>query len=106
MGKRDGSELRSSEGAPSPNHAPETYTYDGVGGRVSKRRTTSSSGPIFEQTFAYDARGNVTTLGYPNCLAVCRNLTQVPTVTNTYTNGFLSTVSGNALGVVTGPHGR
>lgn len=35
----------------------ETYTYDGIGGRVSKRRTESTTGPIFEQTFTYDARG-------------------------------------------------
>jgi RHS repeat-associated protein len=77
----------------------ETYEYNGIGGRVSKRSTRSTTGPMFEQTFEYDERGNTRTFGYPKCTAVCTNLPQVPTVTNAYTNGYLTAVSGNALGV-------
>lgn len=69
----------------------ETYTYAGVGGRVSRRNTVSSDVTSFTQTFAYDDRGRVTSLGYPSCTADCT--LAGPSITNTYTNGALTAVS-------------
>jgi YD repeat-containing protein len=89
----------------------ELYTYAGKEGRVSARQTADyecllSSGPctdphagtkrtVFDQTFSYDDIGQITSLGYPACShAGCGGVVpSVPTVTNGYSKGFLTSVT-------------
>ena len=90
----------------------EDYTYGGKDGRISARRTTdyecliSGSQPctifpagtltkIFNQSFTYDDLGQTVSLGYPSCANTgCVGVVPAaPTVTNGYTNGFLTSVN-------------
>jgi RHS repeat-associated protein len=85
----------------------ESYTYGGAGGRVSQRDTGTSEGTIFRQNFTYDDRGRTATLGYPFCPAgsTCAPLTGLGTLTNTYTNGFLTSIPGYAPSITYHPNG-
>jgi len=90
----------------------EDYTYAGKDGRVSKRNTTDfeclvtpttpctdyGTGQIsrsFTQTFGYDDLGQTTSFGYPACTFMgCQSVAPAaPAVSNTYTNGFLTSVN-------------
>lgn len=75
----------------------ERYRYDGLGGRVS-RRVTSTDNPqrTFRLDLTYDGLGNVDTLTYPRCTAGCGALTggASRTVEHTYLEGLLTRVEG------------
>jgi len=84
----------------------ETYAYAGPGGRTTSRTTQLSAwtslNPVFAaaegftQSWTYDDLGNVKTIGYPDCFTgSCQNLDSARTVTNTYANGWLTSVAGS-----------
>jgi hypothetical protein len=79
----------------------ETYRYLDTSGHPSERDTVVRNGSTvlqsFEQTFSRDPLGVVTAPGYPVCQSpVNCPVPSLPTVTNVYTNGMLSNVSGVA----------
>ena len=86
-----------------------TYTYSGRNGRVSSRQTDVllDGGLIntFNQTWVYDALGEVTSLGYPQCSYPTACPATPRTVTNTYTKGRLTAVSGYASSITYQPNG-
>jgi RHS repeat-associated protein len=83
----------------------ESYTYGGRDGRVSNRATQlyfsndQNPTPVAEEAFSvswvYDPLGNVATITYPRCTAGdCLGLDASRTVTNAYTKGRLTAVTG------------
>jgi RHS repeat-associated protein len=75
----------------------ETYTYGGLQGRVSQRDTQLSvnggTNESFTESFGWDALGNPQTINYPQCtVAGCTSAAR--SVTNVYTNGWLTAISG------------
>ena len=70
----------------------DSYTYDGVGGRLSQRSTTLTSLSGTVRTFitqqTWDVFGNLADVTYPNCTACASDRT----VRNTYTAGYLTSV--------------
>lgn len=75
----------------------ETYTYGGRQGRVSQRDTQLSvnggTNESFTQSFAWDDLGNPQTINYPQCtVAGCTSPAR--SVTDVYTNGWLTAISG------------
>ena len=48
----------------------ETYSYEGLDGRVSARRTSGGPWDV-EQTFTWEPLGGLAALGYPQCTALC-----------------------------------
>ncbi|MCP5116162.1 MAG: hypothetical protein GY953_35495, partial [bacterium] len=89
----------------------ESYRYGGVGGRVSERQTRVSNAAfaaasVFHQNFEYDALGNVTELGYPECLqAKCASMDAPRTVSYGYDQGRLTSVSDYASAITYHPNG-
>jgi RHS repeat-associated protein len=86
----------------------ETFTYAGRDGRVSQRVLSqyTNDGAVsesFTQSWTYDVLGNVISLGYPDCtLAPCTSSPR--TVSNTYTKGFLTGVTGFASSLTYHPN--
>ncbi len=90
-------------GSPVTVEIRETTSYGGLEGRASTRKTenfvgvaptTPNEAFTFSQT--YDALGHVATATYPTCShAACTNR-PVRTVTNSFTDGFLTSVMGVA----------
>lgn len=80
----------------------ETYGYAGLGGRVSSRSLQSyvngAAGESFIQGWSYNDLGDVATLSYPRCTWTSCNgaSTIAPTVSFTYTRGWLTSVPGYA----------
>jgi YD repeat-containing protein len=77
----------------------ETYTYSGVGGRVSKKATTVGTLGSFEQSYTYTDLGQELTITYPNCLHTgCKETSPSRTITNAYSgnNSWLTAVNGYA----------
>jgi YD repeat-containing protein len=81
----------------------ETYAYAGLGGRLSKKTTTvdrTDHTPAFlqkfEQGYAYDSLGEITTIDYPKCIDSTRPCGAAPwdQLTPTYNIGRLSTIPG------------
>ena len=82
----------------------ETYTYEGTGGRVSKRLIERADAggpadPFFEQEFSWTELGHLDTLTYPSCLIAINNGCvgdpgPARTVTHEYDNGFLTAMPG------------
>ena len=78
----------------------ETYEYNGIGRRPSKRTTQltifGASQERFEQTWTYDRGGNTATTGYPVCFAgTCPGAGTAPRTTSyTVTNGYLTAIPG------------
>ena len=75
----------------------ETYTYAGKQGRPSQRDTQLSvnggTNESFTQSFAWDDLGHAQTINYPQCtLAGCTSPAR--SLTNLYTNGWLTGLSG------------
>ncbi len=75
----------------------ETYTYAGRQGRVSQRDTQLSvnggTNESFTQSFGWDDLGHAQTINYPQCtFAGCTSAAR--TLTNVYTNGWLTGLSG------------
>ncbi|HEV7398362.1 MAG TPA: hypothetical protein VGN86_17755, partial [Pyrinomonadaceae bacterium] len=81
----------------------ETYTYGGIGGRVSRYDLAYSDqvgrDERFFQIYGYDELGNTTQIGYPNDVAGSNvDIGRDRTVTNSYTDGRLTGVSGSFNG--------
>lgn len=83
----------------------ENYTYGGRDGRVSSRYTQTSENVSFSQTFTWNELGDLQQIGYPYCVTGC--WFTPPSVTNQYTNGYLtgvtnwaSSISYHATGLV------
>ncbi|MDY7094541.1 MAG: hypothetical protein SX243_16340, partial [Acidobacteriota bacterium] len=73
----------------------ETYTYNGVGGRISRRVTDlNNSDRVFDQSWTYDDLGNVKTQGYPRCTDAPCNTQPGPArnLTRDYVYGQLTAV--------------
>lgn len=73
----------------------ESYTYGGVGGRVSNRVTSwanATTGDSFTQAWTYDPLGNVATITYPRCThSYCNGAaTSSRTASFTYSRGRLT----------------
>ncbi len=92
----------------------ETYTYDGVGGRISKVVTrvenigamSDNTQPTFEYNLAYDALGDVTSRTYPNCSYVhCSEATSLRTVAQGFTEGLLTSITDFASSITYHPDG-
>ncbi len=79
----------------------ETYTYSGLDGRASKRDTamTFDGAPAeaFTQSFTWSVMGDVDTLSYPACIVGRCPATTSRTVTNGYSNGYLTSVASGGL---------
>lgn len=83
------------------NHQPglgdvqvkETYTYAGVGGRLSSKKTEVSNGPSFEDRYVYDSTGALTSLTYPSCTG-CGISLPARVVNHEYAAGGLKKVDG------------
>ena len=80
----------------SDEQVTETYTYGGVGGRVSQRSTMvglllpSADTRTISQAFTWNDLGQTASTGYPDDLGLGTD--PVRTVSFTYTNGFLTAV--------------
>jgi len=76
------------------NVVSETYTYGGVGGRVS-RRDTNVGGMSFNQYFWWDDLGQIASVGYPSTTGEEPLLT----VPYSYSSGYLTAVPGYASSI-------
>lgn len=85
----------------------ETYTYNGLGGRVSDLALDISPyGQSFTQSLAYDELGSIQNLTYPDCLhALCPQDEPSRTVSYAYDQGFLTEVTGFAESISYHPNG-
>lgn len=81
----------------------EGYVYGGRNGRMSQRTTTSSEGTAFTQSFTYNDLGLMSNQIYPACTAVCTG--SGISLTNTYTNGFLTAAGTYAGSIKYHPNG-
>ena len=85
----------------------ETYRYGGLGGRVSERRTRLSDHGLavgFTIGFEWDALGNLSRTAYPRCVHDCAT-DPARSVTNQYSDGLLTGVSGYANAITYHPNG-
>lgn len=71
----------------------ETYTYKGVGGRLSSKKTeVSPGGQTFADGYTFNSLGALQSVSYPKCTG-CSGLADVSrSVSNTYSYGFLTAV--------------
>ncbi len=85
----------------------ETYSYQGLGGRISDLALDISPyGQSFIQGYTYDELGNVQDLTYPDCLhALCSQEEPSRTVSYAYDEGFLTEVTGFADSITYHPNG-
>jgi hypothetical protein len=80
----------------------EKYEYSGTSGRTSLRETIVKNGATtledYQQSYAYDDLGAITTPGYPTCLAAapCNGTSAPAGATYSYRDGSLITVPGFA----------
>jgi hypothetical protein len=80
----------------------EKYEYSGTSGRASLRETIVKNGATtledYQQSYAYDDLGAITTPGYPTCLAAapCNGTSAPAGATYSYRDGSLITVPGFA----------
>lgn len=84
-------------GTPNTALITETYTYAGRQGRASQRDTQLSvnggTNESFTESFVWDDLGRPQTINYPQCtFAGCTSAAR--SVTNNYTNGWLTSVPG------------
>ena len=83
----------------------EAYEYTGVGGRVSRRMTDVKNGSTviasFDQRGTWNELVSLLSTSYPDCTgpASCAGSDPARTVSNTYTNGFLTAVPGFATSI-------
>ena len=91
--------------------ALETYAYAGVGGRTSSRTTqmyvNGGAQESFTQAWAWNDLGAPTTLTYPRCThAACTGAAASSrSVTDSYTNGYLTSITGFASSISYHPNG-
>ena len=88
----------------------ETYEYTGVGGRVSRKVTEVKNGVTtvasFDHRTTWNDLGAPLTTTYPDCIGGgCATVDPARTVSNTYTNGFLTAVPGYANSISYHPNG-
>ncbi len=76
------------------NQVVETYTYGGTGGAASQRATTAE-GQSVSQGFAWTDLGLPSSVTYPQIAGIG----PARTVSDTYTNGFLTSVPSYATGI-------
>ncbi len=76
------------------NQVVETYTYGGVGG-VASQRATTVEGQSVSQGFAWTDLGLPGSVTYPQIAGIG----PARTVSDTYTNGFLTSVPSYATGI-------
>ncbi len=76
------------------NQVVETYTYGGTGGAASQRATTAE-GQSVSQGFAWTDLGLPGSVTYPQIAGIG----PARTVSDTYTNGFLTSVPSYATGI-------
>lgn len=93
----------------------ETYTYAGKQGAVSKRDTSltvaANGGPpgtptTFTQSWTWNDLGQLASVTYPRCTHAACTAGTSRTVTPTYTNGFLTAVSGYASSITYHSNGQ
>jgi YD repeat-containing protein len=108
MGKM-ASALRHNYGTPYNDlRVTETFRYTEPGGRLSAKETTlSHTGETFIDSYKYDKLGGVTELTYPACATCSSDAPSSFKVTNTYTKGALTGVTGYtpAGGITYSPNG-
>jgi RHS repeat-associated protein len=83
----------------------ETNTYGGIGGAISQRNTSVSTGQSFTQRWTNNNLGLIQTVTYPECstgFGECRNTAGANTnrVNYAYSQGYLSAVSNDVRGFV------
>ncbi len=92
----------------------ETYTYGGVGGRISHVTTRvehvgdpdTHTQPVFEYSLAYDPLGDVASRTYPDCSYLhCSEATSSHVVTQGFTAGLLTSVPQFASAITYHPNG-
>ncbi len=92
----------------------ETYTYGGVGGRISHVTTRvenvgdpdTHTQPVFEYSLAYDPLGDVASRTYPDCSYLhCSEATASHVVTQGFTAGLLTSVPQFASAITYHPNG-
>ncbi len=92
----------------------ESYTYGGVGGRISHVTTRVEkvgdpdlgTQPVFGYSLAYDALGEVTSRTYPDCSYLhCSEATASHVVTQGFTAGLLTSVPQFASAITYHPNG-
>ncbi len=85
----------------------ENFGYTQRSGKLSEYRVRASGGPSFQyQILAYDDLGNPKDLRYPECANGSCEIGGGRTVTNLYSQGLLSQVSGYASKVFYHPSGQ
>ncbi|HEX8172204.1 MAG TPA: hypothetical protein VF824_16840 [Thermoanaerobaculia bacterium] len=82
----------------------ETFTYGGLGGRLSKKKTEISNGPTFEDAYSYTAFGQLASVDYPKCLSCAAGTLPPRIVSNEYQHGALTSV-GNYATLLYAPNG-
>lgn len=80
----------------------ETYRYQGTAGALSSRLTqVSRDGLEFEEQYGYDAAGQLTSVGYPECQGGLCAFNPPRTVDFSYSLGHLRGVAGFTSGPIT-----
>jgi hypothetical protein len=77
----------------------DTYTYSNPGGALSQRNTNvafAGTSQTFSESITTDKLGQLTTLTYPTCVTACNGTGAIASVPLTYSNGFLTGVTGYA----------
>ena len=82
----------------------ETYTYGGLGGRVSSRQT-AVEGRTINQTFTWNDLGRISSLGYPDDSVLGTILDPPRTITHTYAQGALTAVGSYLPSISYHPNG-
>ena len=93
-----------SRSADHPLLVRQTFVYGGRGGRVSRLQTTVGS-DLVSQSYSWDALGLLTQVGYPDMAGYTAPPQAIGSVTNSYTNGFLTGVGGFASSLAYHPNG-
>jgi YD repeat-containing protein len=71
----------------------ETYTYEGLDGRMSSKQTTVSTGQTFVDHYTYHPFGSLAAVTYPQCTGCGGATGPARDVNNVYAAGFLTGVA-------------
>ncbi|MEM7050148.1 MAG: RHS repeat-associated core domain-containing protein [Acidobacteriota bacterium] len=90
-----------------PVTVTETLFYEQDSPRIAGREVRSSSGRVFDQSFRYNALGQIVSEDYPLCLypAGCGQASPARTVDRLYDEGWLTAIPGFVGGVSYHPNG-
>ena len=83
----------------------ETFVYGGGGGRLSAKTTAISDGPSFTENYTYNELAALETVVYPTCTGCSAFSPPSRTVTNVYTAGLLTEVTGYTNAIRYHPNG-